>query len=61
MQVCKVNPERKQVFEEELEGDKIMMEHDGTIAKASLRRRGYRATVMHAQPPLGQFNNPFKG
>ena len=46
MQVCKANPERKQVFEEELEGDKIMMEYEGTIAKASFRRRGSRATVM---------------
>ena len=55
MQVCKVNPKRKQVFEEELEGDRIMMEHDGTVAKASLRRRGSRATVLQAQPLLGQF------
>ena len=55
MQVCKVNPERKQVFEEELEGDRIMTEHDGTVAKVSLRRRGSRVTVMQAQPLLGQF------
>ena len=58
MQVCKVNSERKQVFEEELEGDRIMMEHDRPIAKASLRRRGSRATVKQAQPPLEQFQIP---
>ena len=39
MQVCRVNSERKQVFEEEFEGDRIMMEHDGTIAKVSLQEK----------------------
>lgn len=36
MQICKSNTEQKQIFGEELENDRTMMEHDGTIAKANL-------------------------
>lgn len=46
MQICKSNTEQKQIFGEELENDRTMMEHDGTIAKANLQRRGSRATVI---------------
>lgn len=56
----KVNSEWKWVFGEKIEGDRIVMEHDKTITKASFRKRGLRATVKKTQPQWSSYKS-FKG
>lgn len=48
-----MNSERKKVFGEELESNRMVMEHYGTIAKASFRKRRLEGDGNVDSTPVG--------